>query len=206
MEMDSRMNGHGGHGCPPPHKSRGAHCPGSSFWMQDSMKLLYELDIKKGSVLVDLGCGAGDYSLFMSDIVGQNGCIYAVDKPDVIVRLSERIAAENCRNIWPVRCDMVEDGLPIEGGQVDVCFVFTVLHHLAISDNAKDVLSEAYRVLKPDGRLFVLECKKEPSDYGPPLHRRLSEEEVEAMAAQPGFVKTGMKDLGYNYLLEFIRG
>ena len=173
--------------------------------MQDSKKFLNELGIHAGSILVDLGCGAGDYSLYISDVVGQDGCIYAVDKLDVIDWLSARIAAENCLNIKPVVCNLNEERLPLENGSADTCFLFTVLHHIAISANPEHVLKEACRILKPGGKLYVLECKKEPSDFGPPLHMRLSEEEVEALGAQSGFVKTGIKDLGYNFLFEFIR-
>ncbi len=186
-------------------KHRAADSPKSSFSMQDSGAMLSQLGIRQGSTLVDLGCGAGDYALYISDIVGEDGCIYAVDKADVIAWLSERTAAENCRNIKSVACDLAVERLPFEDGAADACFLFTVLHHLAISTNPEWVLSEAYRILKPDGRLYVLECKKETSDKGPPLHFRLSEDQVAAWAQEAGFSKTCIKDLGYNYLLEFVR-
>ncbi len=70
----------------------------SSFKLIDSNKLKTILPIKSGSVVIDLACGKGIYSMFLSGIVGEKGLIYAVIEfkkiegppgPPAHIRLSE---------------------------------------------------------------------------------------------------------------------
>ena len=65
------------------------------------------------------------------------------------------------------------------------------------------IFNEIRRVLKPNGRLITIDCKKELSHFGPPAHLRLSEKELIDMAAKYGFKNTNYTDLTYNYMLQF---
>jgi tRNA-Thr(GGU) m(6)t(6)A37 methyltransferase TsaA len=81
--------------------------------------------------------------------------------------------------------------------------VATVLHIPAVSKHLRGVFDEIRRVLKPGGRLAVIECKKEKMPFGPPKAMRLSPDEIEHSIGQGDFKKLGMVDLGYNCLLHF---
>jgi ubiquinone/menaquinone biosynthesis C-methylase UbiE len=65
------------------------------------------------------------------------------------------------------------------------------------------VAAEARRVLKPGGRLAVIECKREESSIGPPMHLRLSPEGLEHQLSESGFRRTGLVDLGRLFLIHF---
>ncbi len=51
-----------------------------------------------------------------------------------------------------------------------------------------------------------IDVKKEDTSFGPPLHMRLSPEELEHSAREQGFEKTKQLDLGYNFMMQFAAG
>ena len=100
--------------------------------------------------------------------------------------------------------DIAAAPLPIEGDSIDVCFVATVLHALDLAKDGDTLFNEIRRVLKPGGRVVIIECKKEDMLFGPPLHMRLSTEELEDSMTPYGFERTSLVDLGYNYMIQFM--
>jgi ubiquinone/menaquinone biosynthesis C-methylase UbiE len=87
---------------------------------------------------------------------------------------------------------------------VDVCLLATVLHDFVEDHISKEVLHEIVRVMKPDGLLAIVEFKKMDGPPGPPVHIRLSPEEVGQMLAPYGFSEERLVDVGpYNYLMLF---
>ena len=65
-------------------------------------------------------------------------------------------------------------------------------------------LKEVKRVMKPDGILAVVEFKKIEGPPGPPLHIRLSHEDVETMLKRYDFKSVKTLEVGnYNYLSLF---
>ncbi len=63
-------------------------------------------------------------------------------------------------------------------------------------------MNEIARVLKPGGRLCIIEFKKVEDGPGPPLSVRLSPEETEEVVAPLGFVKDRVTDVGpFHYLI-----
>ncbi len=81
----------------------------------------------------------------------------------------------------------------------------TVLHDFKEAGQADIVLKEIKPLIKPGGCLAVIEFKKIEGPPGPPVHIRLSEDEVEKMVTRHGFVKKETIDIGrYNYLMTFL--
>ena len=93
--------------------------------------------------------------------------------------------------------------LPFTDGSLDLCFMATVLHILGLAHKVPPVLAEVRRVLRPGGRLAVLECKKEDQPWGPPLERRIDPRDLEAVAVAQGFEPLDCTDLGVMYLARF---
>jgi hypothetical protein len=58
-------------------------------------------------------------------------------------------------------------------------------------------------VLAPSGELAVVELKKEPTSFGPPLEQRISEEVMADLARGCGFAPARSLDLGAFYLAVF---
>lgn len=175
----------------------------SSFHMHDSELVFDKLNLKKGDVFLDLGCGAGDYSIEASKIIGNSGMVYALDiREESLNAFEEDIALKGLTNINLILSD-IKGQLPLENQSVDVCFIATVLHIFNLAEDGEKIFKEVHRLLKPQGRVVIIECKKEDLSFGPPMNMRNSPEELEEIAMLCGFKKTEYFDLGYNYMVQF---
>ena len=186
-----------GHGQKKP--SRGP----SSFFMHNPDSVFTELELKPGDTFLDVGCGPGEYALYASKEVGPSGVVYALDKWQRMIEiLTEEATSQGLENIKTVLCDII-GRLPLKDKCVDVCLIATVLHSLNLARDGKTLFSEIHRVLKPHGRLAIINCKKEDQPFGPPKHKRLSPQQTEALITPHGFTKLSLIDLGYNYMIQF---
>lgn len=146
----------------------------SSFELVDSGKLFSRLNLQKGTVFLDLGCGRGNYTIPASEYVGGSGIIYAVDLwKEGIEQLEKSIAEKGLKSIRVMLAD-VSKKLPIEDHCVDTCFMATVFHDLVHDSNHEGALVEVKRVLKQSGTLALVEFKKMDGPPGPPIEIRLS--------------------------------
>ena len=176
----------------------------SSFDLIDATAFYRELDLQKGITFLDLACGRGAYCLKASEIVGSAGTVYAVDLwAEGIEQLKASALEENALNIKAFVSDAGRQ-IPVGDQAVDVCLLATVLHDFVEDNISQEVLHEVVRVLKPAGRLAILEFKKIDGPPGPPAHIRLAPEAVVDMLAPFGFTEERLVEVGpYNYLLLF---
>ena len=175
----------------------------SSFDLQDSKLVFDELKLNDGGSFLDLGCGAGNYAIQAAKIVGDTGTVYALDQwEEVIDALLKKAITQGLRNIRAIKSDIISL-LPLEDKIIDVCLIAQVLHGFDLSQDTKILFAEISRVLKPAGRLAILEFKKEEVGFGPPMNIRLLPEEIEAVIAQYGFKKENLLNFEHSYLIQF---
>jgi ubiquinone/menaquinone biosynthesis C-methylase UbiE len=141
---------------------------------------LDQIGIEPGSVVADLGAGAGFFTEPLAPRVGPEGRVYAVDiAPEMIHRLHERDLPAQVE----VRLSG-ENRLPIPDEEVDLALLAFVLHEMETPDA---FLKEVRRVLRPGGRLVVLEWLRRIEEMGPPLEERLAEEESARILTESDF-------------------
>jgi 23S rRNA U2552 (ribose-2'-O)-methylase RlmE/FtsJ len=93
----------------------------SSFDLIDLKKNSDVLPVKPGSVVLDLACGRGDYSVYFSEIVGEQGLVYALDLWEEGIKLLEkRIEKQNITNIMTLISDAARQ-IEIDDYCVDTC-------------------------------------------------------------------------------------
>ncbi|OPY59311.1 MAG: Demethylmenaquinone methyltransferase [Syntrophorhabdaceae bacterium PtaU1.Bin034] len=174
----------------------------SSYGFIDRKRFFEVLALKPSAVFLDLGCGRGDYALEAAGVVGPEGRVYGIDAwPEGLEELKNRAAANGMDNIETIRADLLKE-IPLPDNLVDVCLLATVLHDLLRDDTGETPLREIARVLKPDGKLAVVEFKKIDESPGPPVAVRLSAEEVERRIKPLGFHVDFVGDIGkFHYMI-----
>jgi ubiquinone/menaquinone biosynthesis C-methylase UbiE len=176
----------------------------SSFELIDQDRLFGELELEQGMNFLDLACGPGAYAIAASEVVGEEGRVYALDLwEEGIEILRKEISTRGIRRLEAVVAD-VSKRIPIEDKSIDICLIATVLHDLVEIKVGDAALEEVRRVLTANGSLAIIEFKKIDGPPGPPIRIRLSPEQVEGIVVPHGFRKEKLLDVGpYNYLSMF---
>lgn len=107
--------------------------------------------LQPGEVVLDLGSGGGLDVLLAARQVGPSGFVYGVDMTDKMLELARRNAAKAGVTHVDFRKGHLED-LPIDDASIDVIISNCVVN---LSPEKEHTLAEAYRVLKPGGRLAI---------------------------------------------------
>lgn len=168
----------------------------SSFDLIDFATFLSVLDLNGEIVFLDVACGIGNYAIEIARQIREKGTVHALDLwEEGIIKLRLKAGSLGLENIDATVCD-VSQKIPLDDHSVDICLMATVLHDLIEDGTHHGTLNEIVRVLKPAGRLVVVEFKKMPGPPGPPEKVRLSPEELNQVLAPLGFQCRNTVELG----------
>jgi len=103
----------------------------SSYDLIDTEKTFEMIGVKPGSSFLDLGCGAGKYSIRIAKDIGPEGTVYAVDLwQEGIDSLRKEADETGMRNMRTIVADICRK-LPLDEGSIDSCLMATILHDLS---------------------------------------------------------------------------
>jgi len=117
-------------------------------------KALDLAELKPGESVLDIGCGTGTLAIAAKRRVGSGGNVYGIDaSPEMIARAEKKARKAGVEVGFK---NTLAEALPFSAGQFDVVLSTVMLHHLP-RNIRKQCSQETRRVLKPGGRLLVVD-------------------------------------------------
>lgn len=162
-------------------------------------QLWHDLGLRADQTVVHLGCGAGFYIIPAAHIVGRHGKVVGID---VLATMLEEVEGRARRAgladvVHTVRANLEESrGSTLADTSADWVLVANILHQ---SDPPK-ILAEAKRLLRPAGKVVVIEWAVAATPLGPPSTKRVAEHVVRDVAEQVGLhIERSFKPSPYHY-------
>ena len=121
-----------------------------------SLELLTEAAkriIPNAEDLLDIGCGAGNYSLKMLTKIPNLNCTLVDLSQPMLDRAKERVSDKTNNEVCIVQGDIRE--VPLEENSFDIILAGAVLHHLRDDKDWESTFQKLFRLLKPGGCLMI---------------------------------------------------
>jgi ubiquinone/menaquinone biosynthesis C-methylase UbiE len=143
------------------------------------------LGIKPGQHVADFGCGSGFFTVALSNAVGKDGMVTAVDvMEEPLQSVLARTEGLGFKNVKTVRADLeVLGSTKLHDDSQDLILLKNILFQ---SKKKEAVIAEAGRTIKPGGQVVIIDWVKGQGGFGPPQDLRTDSAEVESMAKACG--------------------
>jgi predicted methyltransferase len=180
---------------PPTHPLTGRQIAGmatDAAWMdraareseEDPELALDLIGIAPGTVVADVGAGSGYMTVRLAKRVGPNGTVLANDvQSTLLTAVRDKVRALQLTNVKTIQGTETDARLP--DGAVDLALLFDVYHEFR---NPQPMLQSIRRALKPDGRLVLVEYRKEDTSLPIAETHRMSVAEARTEVEAEGFV------------------
>lgn len=168
---------------------------------QEPDRIMDALGIADGARVADIGAGGGWFTVRLARRVGPNGRVYAEDiQHQMIESIDRRMQREGLRNVETKLGTATDPKLP---GNLDAVLIVDTYPQL---DDGEQVLKHVAAALAPNGRLGIVDFRKDVYGPGPAMNERLEPEEIIRDAVRAGLrLHEYHKFLRYQYLLVFTR-
>ena len=175
--------------------------PDRELWQMPA-QIMDALGIAEGSVVADLGAGGGWFTIRLARRVGPNGAVFAEDIQRLMLEATRRrLSREGLLNVQPVLGTSLDPRLPARA--IDAVLVVDTYHEI---DDPVPLLRNLSKSLKPQGRVGVVDFRKDGWGPGPPLEERVDQDVIVRDAEAAG-LKLARREtfLPYQFFLIFVR-
>ena len=170
--------------------------PERNDW-QKPEEVVKQMDCRPGMTVVDLGAGTGYFLRYLSEAVGSQGQVLALDtERSMVDALELRIERDALENVTPT---MIASNDPaLTPASVDRVLIVNTWHH--ISDRT-EYAKKLRAALAPGGLILIVDFTMQ-SPHGPPPQMRLTDDTVRRDLESAGFATELIADsLPYQYLV-----
>jgi ubiquinone/menaquinone biosynthesis C-methylase UbiE len=156
---------------------------------QNPEEIIEQIGVAAGTSAADLACGPGFFTIPFARSVGSLGEIYAVDIDPVMLRhLKANLESSNSEKdfskVRTIEADVCNTNIPDQS--IDLIIFANILHDLK---DRKSFFAEIKRISRKTSRIIDIDWhKRNTDDLGPPLTRRLSENEARIMIRNNGLI------------------
>jgi len=164
-----------------------------AYLLKDVLQLSY------GAKVADLGCGSmGFFVLQSAKLVGDKGLVYGVDiLKEVLSSVEGRARQEGLYNVKTVWSNLeIVGAAKIQENSLDYGLLVNTLFQ---TKKHQAVLQEAYRLIKPGGKLLVVDWQTGAGPIGPRQEMRLADTTVKSLAQAVGLQLTKEFIAGKNH-------
>lgn len=152
----------------------------------DPGKIVAECGIQAGMDIADFGSGSGHYSMSAAKALMSTGRVYAIDiQKDLLTKLKNHAVKEGVYNIEVIWGDVEkENGTKLKDASINIVFITNLFFQV---DEKDDVLKEAKRILKPNGRVVFVEWVDSFGGIGPKQKSVFKKEKAVPFFEKMGF-------------------
>lgn len=168
--------------------SSASSTPSGTGGFLEPSKILGLLGIRPGMTVADFGCGGGYFSIPAARMVGDGGKVFAIDiQKQATENVRSKANLEHLLQLETVWADLESPkGSRLPDAATDFVLIANILFQ---AEKKREVLSEAWRVMRTGGSLVVLEWDDHPFPAGPAMPLRVPKDRAEALAKEAGFTR-----------------
>jgi ubiquinone/menaquinone biosynthesis C-methylase UbiE len=165
--------------------------PDRQRWLPADI-VIPRLALEAGMCVADIGAGTGYFAIPIARAVSPGGRVFAVDLQHAMLE-DLRARLEPGLPVVTIEGDAVATTLA--DASVDRVLLANVWHEL---DDEAGALAEAARILRPEGRIAILDWRTDVEEPpGPPLEHRVAASEVRAALRARGWKVESPEPIGH---------
>ncbi len=146
-----------------------------------------QFDLQSGSRVADFGAGSGFYTLVLAKAIGDRGKVYAIEvQKNILETLRGEAVKRGLRNIEFIWGNIEKiGGSRLKENFLDAVVIANVFFQSA---DKKKIVAEAVRILKPGGKVLVIDWTDSYGGLGPSEESVVSELEIKNLFESAGCV------------------
>lgn len=153
------------------------------------LKVVNQLDVVGGQHVADLGAGSGAYSIALAERFKNNRDtkIFAVDvQQELLSRIESEAKNRDIDNIYTIWGNIEEPkGTRLRDASIDMAIIANTLFQI---EDKQGVILEAKRILKPEGKLVIVDWSESFGNIGPKSEHVINVSTAKLLCTNAGFI------------------